>query len=103
MVVVIVAIVLAIVIAMVVAPQVAAVDRATDVASQPGARLLIEAEMDPAVDARVVDIVGDLLESGVLQRHGDPSDGLDSVMAWRAGSIDTLEHLGAAVAPARVV
>ena len=65
----IVAIVLVIVIATVIALQVAAVDGPTDFASQSGAILLIEPEMDPAVDARVVDVGADSLEPGVLQGH----------------------------------
>src|SRR6185436_10085547 len=46
-----------------------------DVAPHLGARILVEAKVYPAVDARVIDIRGDLLELRVLQGH--PGDGRD--------------------------
>src|SRR6266566_815730 len=45
------------------------VDVGADAASHEGARLLIEAEVDPAVDARIVDVVGHLRELGVVEGH----------------------------------
>ena len=42
--------------------QVVPVNGIADLASLLGASLLIEPEVDPAIDARVVDISGDLLE-----------------------------------------
>src|SRR3954454_20178846 len=61
------------------AAQVVSVDVPGDVASQIGARFLIEAKMNAAIDARVGDVVGDLAEAGVMEsqsrlgriRHGD--------------------------------
>ena len=87
----------------VVAPQVATVHRATDGTSEPGPLLLIESEMDPTVDAGVVDIVGDLLEFGIPDRHRRSEDHGRQRDRMAPGSIDALEHLGPAVAPARVV
>ena len=46
--------------------------------SQPSARLLIETEVDAAVDARVVDVVGDLLN--LLYWSVRPRPGFASVM-----------------------
>jgi hypothetical protein len=40
-----------------------------DLSSLLTARFLIEAEMDSAIDTRVVDVVGDLLEGLVLQDY----------------------------------
>ena len=42
-------------------------DEAADPAAQCGAGLLIETEVNTAVDAGVVDVLGDLLEFGVIQ------------------------------------
>src|SRR5215469_9440812 len=49
--------------------EVVPVDVGADTASQPAAHLLIEAEVDPTVNTRIVDVVRDLLESGVVQDH----------------------------------
>src|SRR5256714_8194036 len=48
-------------------PQVVLDDVGRDVASQSAARLLVEAEVDPAEDAGIIDIVGDRLEGRVMQ------------------------------------
>ena len=49
--------------------QVVLVDVFADPPPLLGAPILIEAEVDPAIDTRVVDIVGDLLEFRVLEGH----------------------------------
>lgn len=76
--------------------QIVLVDVLTDPASLLSARILIEAEMDPAIDARVVDVSGDLLELVVLERHACDGwrrhrDGL------RSPAEDTLDHLASAL------
>jgi hypothetical protein len=48
------------------------------VASQATARFLFESEVNAAVNARVVDVVGDLLERRVVQA--------DAEYRWRRGS-----------------
>ena len=67
-----------VVVGMLRAAEVVLVDIRPDVASQIGAGLLIEAKMDASVDARVADIVRDLVEPGVVEgyppaRRGSPS------------------------------
>ena len=47
--------------------QVVFVNRSADSATEVRARLLVTSKMDAAVDARVGDVVGYLLERGVLQ------------------------------------
>ena len=51
------------------AAKVVLVNIRRDVPAQIGARLLIEAKMDAAIDARVADVVGDLVERRVVERE----------------------------------
>ena len=51
------------------AAEIVLVDVGAHTASQVAAGLLIEAEVDAAVDARIVDVVGHLRERGVVERH----------------------------------
>src|SRR5216117_3827040 len=73
-----------------------------DVASQVGAGLLIEAKMDASVDARVADIVRDLVEAGVVEgepRHGGVRHG----DGMATGTVDTPQNLGGTIACASVI
>ena len=58
-----------VVVAMLRAAEVVLVNIRPDVASQIAAGLLIEAKMNAAVDARITDIVRDLVEPGVVEGH----------------------------------
>ena len=49
--------------------QIVLVDIPADLPALASACILVEAEMNPAIDARVRDIVGDLLEFCVVQNH----------------------------------
>ena len=49
------------------AAQIVPEDVLADLASLMGPRLLVEAEVDAAVDAGVVDVVGDLVPGGVVE------------------------------------
>ena len=76
-----------------------------DVGAEPaallGARGLIEAEMNPSVNTRVVDVFGDLPECRVLESnigHGRARQG-DGVASGAKGSI---EHLTRRIAQGRV-
>ena len=97
------AVVLVIVVAFVVvvgmlrAAEVVLVHIRRDVASQIGAGILIEAKMDAAEDARVADVVRDLVESGVVEgqpRHGGVRHG----DGMATGTVDTPQNLGGAIA-----
>src|SRR6185295_12199488 len=84
------------------AAEVVFVDVGADTAAQFGAALLVEAEVDPAEDARVADVVGDLVEPGVVEdqsRHGGVRHG----DGMPAGAERTNQHLGGAVAAAAVI
>ena len=85
--------------------QIVLVDVGGDAATEIVAGLLIEPEMNAAVNPRVVDVIADLVERLVMERqvcdrrvqrigHGD------RVAAF---AVETAEDLGGAVAPARVV
>src|SRR5438876_11041304 len=84
------------------AAEVVFVDKSRDVASEIGPRNLIEAKMDASEDARVADIVRDLLKSRVVEdqpwhagvRHGDDVP---------TGTVDTPQDLGGAVASGPVI
>src|SRR5438094_5569577 len=68
-----------------------------DVTSQIGAGILIEAKMDASVDARVADIVRDLVEAGVVE--GEPRhDGVRHDDGMAPGTVDTSQNLGGAIA-----
>jgi hypothetical protein len=72
--------------------QVVLVNVLADTLSLTGARFLIESKMDPAIHARVVDVLDDPLEGGVLQdhaRHGDVRE-RDVVTG---GAVKPLEYL----------
>src|SRR5262245_28298506 len=49
--------------------EVVSVDEVANPEPQAGAGLLVEAEVNPAVDASVVDVPGYLLECGVVEGH----------------------------------
>ena len=51
------------------ATKILQIDVPANAASHQASSLLVEAEMDAAVDARVIDVVGDVTKVRVLQRH----------------------------------
>ncbi len=82
--------------------QVVLVDRGGDSPSQAPACHLVEAKMYSAVDARIVDIIGNLLERGVLQndvRHGR----IGQRDRMSALAVKTSQDLGTAITSARVI
>src|SRR5476651_958450 len=95
-------IVVVVVVGMLHAAEVVLVLISPDVASQVGAGLLIEPKMDASVDARVADVVSDLVEPRVVEgqpRHGGVRHG-DGMPAGTEGAN---QHLGGAIAPAPVI
>jgi len=62
--------------------QIVLVDIPTDAPALAAARLLVEAEMNPGIDAGVRDIVRDSLELCVVQYHASKAE-VDNVMDWR--------------------
>src|SRR5213593_4695275 len=77
-------------------------DVGRDVAPQTATNLLLEPEVDPAVDTRVVNIVRDLLERRVVK--GDPGDrGIRESDRMATGAIQSAKDLGTAARSARVV
>src|SRR6266496_2677637 len=91
-----------VVVGMLRAAEVVLVNKTRDVPTQIGAGILIEAEMDASVDARVADIVRDLVEPGVVEgqsRHGGVRHG----DGMATGTVDTPQDLGGAIASAAVI
>jgi hypothetical protein len=62
-------------------PETVAIRVGAHLTSLFGASLLIESEMNAAVDAGIVDVGGDVPEPGVLEQHF--RDGLDATRRWR--------------------
>src|SRR4051812_44344298 len=73
-----------------------------NITSDLAAGLLIEAEVDAAIDARIADIVGDLAERGVVEGQAR-NGGIGHGDAMAIVLVDPPEHLGGAVACASVV
>ena len=82
--------------------QIALIDRGAHFASEPRSALLVEAEVDPAKDARVVDVRGDLLEFGVLvdERRKVRVRDRDRMLAR---TVEAPQYLGSTIASAGVV
>src|SRR4051794_3395854 len=76
-----------------------------DLASEPGAGFLVEAEVDAAIDARVVDVVRDLAQVAVLERHPGERRIVehDEMMAPAKGAFEHLARRGARAAMRRGV
>ena len=55
--------------------------KVSNLASKAAARILVESKVDAAINARVVDVVGDLVEVGVVKRNPGTA-GLAIVIAW---------------------
>ena len=68
-----------------------------NLAPEPVAAYLIESKVDPSINARVVDVVGDLLERRVLPR--DAERGIGQGQGMSGGAVDTAENLETAMVP----
>ena len=82
--------------------QVVLVNRGTDSSAQVRARLLVSSKMYPAVNARVRNVIRNLLKRGVLQDDvGHHRIGQGDRMSSFA--LETSQHFGCAVAGTAVV